>query len=201
MTYTEDQHAAMGEILTGWKYLRYSEIDLLCTAYRTLGEVLTVEGSANASLWHNLVKIGWAEMTYSPIDPADVPFEPLSFRLNDSGRDTLPHFLVFYDLLNMGECTPTSRLWRPEPAPTQPQTLSFRATDIVLACCFSAVGLLFAFLGWDMMFCAFLLTYGAVTALLLGTRKFTGVPERVVRGMAGANAAFLAISALNALRP
>lgn len=105
--WTERQHAAMRAILLLWHELSRGDIDIICRCVpEPSATVLTVRGAPHARFWQELVEIGWAEQLYSPIDPHGYDREPLAFRLEPGAERPLSHFLVFYDLLNMGACTP-----------------------------------------------------------------------------------------------
>jgi len=107
--WTEWQISAMRSILLNWGSLSRGDIAIVTECIRNPAAMaLTVRGSPHAGLWHELTKIGWAEQLYSPIDPYEHDPEPLSFRLTSGGERPLSHFLVYYDLLNMGACTPTA---------------------------------------------------------------------------------------------
>ena len=107
--WTELQLTAMRSILLNWGSLSGGDISVVTECIRNpTAMALTVRGSAHAGLWQELTNIGWAEQLYSPIDPYDHDLEPLSFRLTPGGERPLSHFLVYYDLLNMGSCTPSA---------------------------------------------------------------------------------------------
>jgi hypothetical protein len=105
--WSDQQLAAMRSILTTWHCLSRGDILIVTQCVREPAAVaLTVRGSAHARLWQEFVRIGWADYLYSPIDPYEHDPEPLAFRLTPGGERPLSHFLVYYDLLNMGACTP-----------------------------------------------------------------------------------------------
>ena len=107
--WTEQQLAAMRSILLNWGSLSRGDISIVTQCIRNPAAMaLTVRGSPHAGLWGELTNIGWAEQLSSPIDPYDHDPEPLSFRLTPGGERPLSHFLVYYDLLNMGACTPSA---------------------------------------------------------------------------------------------
>lgn len=114
-TWSDQQRAAMKSILLSWHELSRGDISIICANIREPGMVMTVRGTPHAHFWANLVAIGWAEQLYSPIDPEDFAEEPLAYRLLPDARFQLSHFLVFYDLLNMGACTPESDARQPAP--------------------------------------------------------------------------------------
>ena len=106
--WTEQQLAAMRAILFNWCNLSRGDISIVIQCIRNpTAMALTMRGSPHADLWHELTNIGWAEQLYSPIDPYDHDPEPLSFRLTPGASLPFSYFLVFYDLLNMGACTPS----------------------------------------------------------------------------------------------
>lgn len=105
--WSDHQLTAMRSILLDWGNLSLGDISIVTQCIRNPAAMcLTVRGSAHARFWQEIVSIGWAEHLYSPIDPYDHDPEPLAFRLTQGGERPLSHFLVFYDLLNMGACTP-----------------------------------------------------------------------------------------------
>lgn len=105
--WSDQQLAAMRPILLDWGCLSRGDISIVTQCIRNpTAMALTARGSAHGKLWHQLVSIGWAEQLYSPIDPYDHDLETLAFRLLPGGDRPLSHFLVYYDLLNMGACTP-----------------------------------------------------------------------------------------------
>jgi hypothetical protein len=114
MDHTDQNLTPMRNILLGWSNLSRGDISIICLAIRNPHPVQTVGGTAQALFWHNVVALGWAEQLYSIIDPADVDFEPLSFALTGEGVYRLARFLVSFDLLNMGVCSPAADFKRPQ---------------------------------------------------------------------------------------
>lgn len=198
--FTETQHAALKDILVGWGDLSRGDISIICANWRQPGQIETVGGTPHARFWQNLVQVGWAERLYSMIDPETVPFEPLSFRLTDEGHMYLPRFLLFYDLLNMGACTPAvdketllakqrrrissenEQEWLPNPR------------RLIVVSIFIAAALWLAYRGGNPLLCFFLITYSAVVALLMNPAIFKARFDKFFHCVAGLNALFLACS-------
>ena len=105
--WNDHQLTAMRSILLHWGSLSRGDISIVVECIRNPSAMaLTVRGSGHARLWQELTTIGWADQLYSPIDPYEHDPEPLSFRLAPGAERPLSCFLVYYDLLNMGACTP-----------------------------------------------------------------------------------------------
>jgi hypothetical protein len=200
--FTEKQHAALKDILVGWSDLSRGDISIICENWRKPGEVWTTGGTPHARFWRNLVYLGWAEPLYSLIDPATVPVEPLSFRLTDEGHHYLPRFLLFYDLLHMGACTPAvdkAAFLKRQGQTAQPaerkEWLPSRRR-LIPALAMVLAGLWLTYRGANPLLCFFLLTYSGVAALLLHADIFKGSCGKILRGVASLNALFLAGSIL-----
>lgn len=108
MGWTSKEDAAIRNILLEWHKLSLGDISIICASVQPQAAIITVEGSAHSKFWYNLVNLRWAEKLYSTVDPWITSLEILEFRLTDVGQDRLPHFLVFYDLFQMGACTPAA---------------------------------------------------------------------------------------------
>jgi hypothetical protein len=200
--FTEMQHAAIKDILLGWSDLSRGDISIICANWRTPGQIETMDGTPHARFWRSMVQIGWAEQLYSLIDPETVPFDPVSFRLTDEGHAYLPRFLLFYDLLNMGACTPAKdqehfqwvlaqreKEQRNKPWIPDPRRLVFALIAILS-------GLWLAYRGANLYLCFFLVTYSGTVALLMHADIFKGTFGKMLRGVAGVNAVFLSITVI-----
>lgn len=108
---------AMREILLLWGDLSLGDVSVLCACWRGGGAVGTLAGSSHAEVWRQLCVLGWAELLYSPIDCEEIGIDMRTYRLTDAGDTELPRFLIWYDLLNMGPCTPHRAAGAVEAAP------------------------------------------------------------------------------------
>jgi hypothetical protein len=197
MALSEQQQAAIRNIRTGWGDLSLGDVSIICAVLREPGDVMTCEGTAHARFWQNLVRLGWAEKLYSPIDPETVPIEMLSFKLNEEGHASLPHFLIFYDLLNMGACAPAARsAVAPAPPPPPTEEPVFRWPRAVAIGAPVLAALIVAMRPGGGPFAFFLFTYSGMVALLTQPARADDAPGRAIRGVAGVNALFLGISTL-----
>lgn len=108
MGWTSKEESAIRNILLEWHELSLGDISIICASVQPQASIMTVAGSAHSKFWYSLVELQWAEKLYSTVDPWLTPVEILEFRLTDVGQDRLPRFLIFYDLLQMGACTPAA---------------------------------------------------------------------------------------------
>jgi hypothetical protein len=190
----EERDIAIRDVLLGWGDPSRGDVSVICAILRERGgTILTSTGSAQACFWQNMLALGYAEKVYSPIDPANELIETLAFRPTDKGMYNLPHFLIYYDLLNMGACTPASpatELSLPERRFAPP--LQF--WHMTVAGIFTLSGLYLASRGPNYLPLAFfLVTYSSVVTLLLRTRDIDG---RTIRIIVSVNAAFLGVCTL-----
>jgi hypothetical protein len=179
MAWSQQQQDAMKSILANWHKLSRGDISTICVQFRKPGEIMTVDGTPHATFWQNLVKIGWAEGRYTLVDPSEVPYGPLQFRLTYEGIGNLPRFLIAYDLLNMGACTPSSDI-HPEHAE---ESLALRVVGLISAGLLSLFSVLLAAFGAGFKQSLAVYALAVVVAVLSCLRYLSGQPRRALLGI------------------
>jgi hypothetical protein len=199
MAWSAKQQEAMKNVLCDWRYLSRGDISIICANLRQPGEIWTSAESAHAKFWDNLVRIGWAEMLYHPIDPELAPVEHRSYRLTMGGLDQLPRFLVHYDLLNMGACTPAIDREKNLARTAAPKRLLLRSSGLMIAACIALGAVILGIVGAGAIWSLSLFAYATLVGLLTRVADLAGLPSKALQGIIVGSGAVMVISLLFAL--
>ena len=196
MAWSSIQQQAMKDVLCGWRHLSRGDISIICANLRKPGEIWTIAESAHAKFWDNLVRIGWAEMLYHPIDPELSPVEHRSYRLTTGGLDQLRRFLVHYDLLNMGACTPTVDREENLARTAAPKRLLLRSSGLMVAACIALAAVILGIVGAGAIWSLSLFAYATFVGLLTMVTDLAGFPSKALRGIIAGTGAVTVVSLL-----